>query len=218
MTLFDPAEIAARVHAADHWPTNGHLIEAVAALDLLRPEWLTLDATYGEGLWWTRCQPDRLVTVDIDKTADVRADYRTLPFPTNLFDATIFDPPYVCKGGRTTSGIVEMDGRYGLNDAPRTPPELQAANHDGLDECIRVTKPGGMVLVKYQNQVSSGHTWAGAHLIFAHAVSVGLELVQEFVHVHPPGPQPHGRTQRHAANNYSLLLVLQKVPTLKKPA
>lgn len=39
----------APVLAFDKYPTNGHLIAAVARLGHLRPDDLVLDASYGEG-------------------------------------------------------------------------------------------------------------------------------------------------------------------------
>lgn len=42
------------VLAATAWKTNADLIVDCARLGYLRKEWITLDPTYGRGLWWAR--------------------------------------------------------------------------------------------------------------------------------------------------------------------
>lgn len=121
------------------------------------------------------------------------------------------------KGGRDTSGIVEMDDRYGLKDAPKTPFAVQCTINDGLRELKRVVRPGGLILAKCQPYISSGKFWAGTHKTWAYAMSLGYEQVDEFVHVGHYRPQPSNRTradgqpavQQHARNNASTLFVFR---------
>src|SRR5579885_2999910 len=103
--------------AATPWTSNAALIADCAALGYLRSDWLTLDPTYGKGNWWTKWQPDRLVTSDLSpslSTTDLQADFTYLPFQAATCDAVTYDPPYVCVGGRRTSGIESMYDAYGL--------------------------------------------------------------------------------------------------------
>src|SRR5579862_4447487 len=94
------------VLAAYHWQTNGHLIADCHRLGYLLDDDHVLDPTYGRGAWWKVWRPEKL-------TAHTRAvdgsDFRHLPYPDGAFDTIAYDPPYVAKGGRSTSGIKAMD-------------------------------------------------------------------------------------------------------------
>lgn len=192
------------VRAADHWVDNSALIADAASLGYL-DGWV-LDPTYGRGLWWRQFRPAQFTICDI-KTG---VDFTNLPFDVQQFDAVAFDPPYVAKGGRDTSGIGEMDDRYGLKDAPKTPPALQTLINQGVSECARVLKWGGYLLVKTKPYISSGKYWDGPGKTAEFARYKVLTLVDQFIHVGAPGPQPPGRTQVHARNNYSVLQVFRK--------
>lgn len=202
------------VLAAQAWRSNGHLIADCARLGYLRSEWRTLDATYGEGTWWSVWRPDRLVTVDKLKPADLAADFRDLPFPAGTFGAVTYDPPYVVRGGRTTAGAVLADTnwRYGVggDDEPRTPGEGQDRIYAGLDEVHRVLRPGGMALVKVQDYVSSGGLYPATFKTWGWAThTLSFELVDVALYLAPVRPQPH-LTQRHFRRNVSTLFVLRK--------
>jgi len=209
----DRGGIVTPIMAATPWTSNAALIADCAALGYLRSDWLTLDPTYGKGNWWTKWQPDRLVTSDLSpslSTTDLQADFTYLPFQAATFDAVTYDPPYVCVGGRRTSGIESMYDAYGLIRAPSTPADLQALIDAGLAECERVLRSGGMLLVKCQSYVSSGKLWPGVYYTQQWANVLDLELVDMLQHISGPRPQPGGRRQVHARNNYSTLLVLRK--------
>lgn len=197
------------VLAATAWNTNADMILSCVELGYLRKEWLTLDPTYGKGNWWTKWRPDNLVTSDINDVEPV--DFRCLPpVYADHFDAVAFDPPYVCIGGRKTTGIPKMHEAYGLTEAPRTPADLQDLIDEGLVEMHRVVRPGGIVLVKCQDYVSSGKLWPGTHYTLQFAESAGFTLVDRLEHISGVRPQPPGRRQVHARRNLSTLFVLQK--------
>lgn len=203
------------VRAAASWPTNADLILDVKELGYLDGH--VLDPTYGRGLWWAKWLPEKFTASDAVISSEARwvpglavADFTNLPYADNTFDAVAFDPPYVAKGGRSTSGIGEMDDRFGLKDAPKTPYDLQELINWGMVECARVLKVGGYLLTKCKPYISSGSYWDGPGLTCRWADLIGLEHVDQFIHVGNPGPQPPGRRQVHARNNYSVLLVHQK--------
>jgi len=206
--MSDVADASRPVLAASAWPSNGHLIADV--FELYRyltgddPE--VLDPTYGKGNWWTRYRPARLV-------APVRSegwDFTAMPAEwSGRFDVVAYVPPYVSVGGRSTTGLADMHGAYGLTDAPRTPAELQTVIDAGLVECVRVTRPGGVILVKCQDYISSGRLWLGTHHTLTHALALGVEVVDRLEHYGAVRPQPSGRRVMHARRNLSTLFVLR---------
>jgi tRNA G10 N-methylase Trm11 len=208
---------AAMVEAATRWPTNAHMIEDVVRLGYLRAADHVLDPTFEGGTWWKRWRPELLTALNRDHDG---TDFRHLDYPDGHFDAIAYDPPYVCKGGRETSGIKEMDNRYGQEDAPASPAELQALMNDGLTEMHRLVKPArrralhpsepnGVVLMKCKDYISSGRLWPGTHLSLVHALELGFELEDRLEMVTGTGPQSQKR-QVHARRNLSTLLVLRK--------
>jgi hypothetical protein len=191
---------------------NADLIAYIAPL-YLGGNLSVCDVTWGKGNWWKKFQPDNFV--GHDKFTLDGADYTDLPESDDTYDVVCFDPPYVSKGGRATSGIVMFDTAYGLEHAPKTPAALLKYNCTGLDECIRVTKPGGLILMKSMNYVSSGRVvWATKSMVdyaLADDAPHRVELVDEFVHVGKIRMQPKGRRQVHARRNYSYLHIFRKV-------
>lgn len=210
------------VLAATPWHTNADMITACTQLGYLPAGGRILDPTHGRGLWWTNGAPDptacQLVCADLrpgdpdHRAADdfVQADFRSLPFASGTFDAVTYDPPYVCVGGRRTTGMPDMHDRYGLTDAPTSPAGLQVMINAGLTEVHRVLKPNGHALVKCQDYVSSGRLWIGTHWTLTHAIDLGFEPVDRLEHIGTARPQPSGRRQVHARRNLSTLFVLRK--------
>jgi len=194
------------IYAAYPWPTNADLIADVGRLGYLNlTDWI-LDPTYGKGNWWTNwtsIEPGRV------QPGPEGADFCNTPYEPDTFDAVVFDPPYVAKGGRTTSTISEMDSAYGMDDAPRTPDLVQQQIFDGLDEIHRVLKPRGIALVKCMNYISSGKLWLGAHYTLEYALNIGFECIDWFEHINAGRPQSH-EGQVHARRNLSTLYVLRK--------
>lgn len=195
------------VLAATAWPTNAHLIEDCARLGYLREEWFTLDPTYGRGKWWTRWRPNVLLAHDIDpaKAPHGAFDFRDLPYTDNTFSVVAFDPPYKLNG--TPTGA---DEPYGVH-VVATRDERHRLILDGVTECSRVLKPGGMLLVKCQDQVNSGRVQWQTDLVTRHAEGLGLDKV-DALHLLAYRPQPAGRRQVHARRNYSTLLVFRRRP------
>lgn len=195
--------------ACQDWPTNGHLIAHVAMLGYIKADNYVLDPTYGAGTWWTLFKPGNLVARNRRKDG---SDFTHMPIHwTDSFDVVAFDPPYVAKGGRATSGIKEMDERYGQDDCPATPKLLQELIDAGLSECDRVTKKGGFILVKCMDYISSGKLFLGETNTLDFARMLGLKVEDKFIHYSTTAnPQPPGRRQVHARRNYSTLWVFKR--------
>lgn len=205
------------VLAATAWPSNGHLIADVFELYryLIGPDPLVLDPTYGKGNWWTVHKPSRLIGHSRETTPSW--DFRRMPLGyENAYDVVAYDPPYVCAGGRKTTTIPGMHQAYGMDDAPTTPLKLQQLINEGLHECNRVTKPGGLIIVKCQDYISSGKLWIGTHHTLSCAINaLDLELLDRLEHYGSVRPQPketNGKARRvmHARRNLSTLFVFRK--------
>lgn len=210
--------------AANNWRNNAALIADVAKL-YLDPDMLALDPTFGRGKWWDAWHPTALYASDLKSTCPWRRksqpdwvarcdhgrDFRKLDEYWGLsFDLVAFDPPYVSKGGRATSGISEFDDRYGLHDAASSPADLQLDIDLGMASIKRVLKPRGILLVKCKDYISSGELWEGTFHTQSAARALGFRVVDRFEHYSKaPGIQPPGRRQVHARRNLSTLFVLE---------
>lgn len=196
------------VMAISEAKNNAQLIAECAQLGYLKKNWLTLDPTYGRGRFWTEWRPNDLVISDLDpKVTAPSDDFTALPQADGTYDAVVFDPPYKLSGTPTSKGPASGDASYGIVKY-QTIDERHQLIYDGLDECLRVLKKGGMLLVKCQDQVSSGRVhWQT--MLFTQHLADDTKLVDM---LHLPGyrRQPMGRRQLHARRNYSTLLVLRK--------
>jgi hypothetical protein len=180
--------------------TNGRVVAELAELGFL-PE-PVLDPTYGEeGGMWTSYRPRDLTVVHNDH------DFRQLPAEwADRFGSSLFDPPYRLSG--TATNVEGFDERYGTNRPYRPLAEVRHDMLTGLSECARVTRPRGYVIVKCQDQISSGKYQWQVGWVINHALSEGMELVDQ-VHIKSYRSQPVGRTQKHTRRNYSTFVVLQ---------
>jgi hypothetical protein len=197
------------IKAADHWRNNGELIADVAKLWF--PEFdNVIDLTYGKGTWWKKYLPWMITTNDLDPATEAHynEDFRATSQHADTYDVVAFDPPYVAIGGRETSTIKDHHARYGMESG--NPLATQKLINAGLTEAQRICKPGGIILCKCANYISSGKYQAGVFDTWEYGVNaLYLDLVDQFILVGEPGRQSQ-TTQVHARNNYSCLLVFRK--------
>lgn len=196
--------------AATAWRTNADLIADALRLHSPSADSRILDVTFGRGNWWADPEAQRVTGHDIRIDG---VDFRSLPYDDGSWDVVAYDPPYVSVGGRSTTTLQGGDyhDRYGLADAPRSPADLQRVIDDGLVEVTRVTRPGGIILCKCQDYVSSGRLWIGTYHTISAGIAAGLSVRDRMEHVaRSSRPQPGGRRQVHARRNLSTLIVFQK--------
>lgn len=191
--------------ACDKWRSNADLILDVHNLGYIKDEDLVLDATLGKGTFWKKYRPPFLITNDLGKgLPDIRFDFRYPPFPYGVFDVVVFDAPYKLNGTPTE----EVDERYGVEVPTRWQDRMQLIK-DGVVGLNHSLTPGGLMLLKCQDQVCSGKVrWQTIEFI-NHATKIGLDLEDMFLFM-GGRKQPDGRKQVHARRNYSSLLVLRK--------
>lgn len=190
--------------------SNADLIEACYQLGYIGDDDTVLDPTYGLGRWWSKRTPTRLVGCDIiaeRSPIGVSIDFRDFKISDGCYDVVAFDPPYKLNG---TGGSHPSDEGYGVDGAYQSWQSKHELIRDGMTECTRVLKVGGILLLKCQDQVCSGHVRWQTKEFWAHATTIGLDLEDELL-LPSYRAQPEGRSQKHARRNYSTLQVYRKV-------
>lgn len=192
---------------------NAQLIRDVAELGYLQKDWTTLDPTYGKGRFWRLWQPHpwNLHTSDTDPESDsmYAFDFTAMPWDDGKFDAVVFDPPYKLNG---TGGSHASDEGYGVADEWGGVEGRHNLIFAGIEECVRVLKPKGILLVKCQDQVCSGNVvWQDRMIVSFVESSFDWKMTNiDKLFVHGGIPQPAGRRQVHARRNYSTALIFRK--------
>lgn len=79
---------------------------------------------------------------DFKVKPDLIADFRNIPFPDETFHGGVFDPPHLIRGGNGWQTI-----KYGLLRK-----EWKDDLKKGFDECMRVLKPFGFLIVKWNSE------------------------------------------------------------------
>jgi hypothetical protein len=197
--------------------TNAELIVAARDLGYLSDEMLILDATYGKGRFWKRWEPRWLHTNDLYPVVGhptmSQYDYTDLPFLSDWFSAVVFDPEYKLNGTSQGTGPAALDADYGVARAYRPIAERTAGWLQGFDECVRVCKPGGHILVKIMDQVVSGARRFLSKELWLHTVAPARSDAPKQVdelYLESWRKQPEGRRQVHAQQSLSVLMVFKK--------
>lgn len=114
---------------------------------------LILDACCGSRMFWFDKHNPNAMFVDVrnenhklcdgrtlDISPDIQADFRALPFTDESFYMVVFDPPHLKKLGKSSW----MAKKYGVlsND-------WQEDIKKGFQECMRVLKPHGTLIFKW---------------------------------------------------------------------
>ena len=103
--------------------------------DKRREEW---EGDFGITLRADGKQKHRHLVID----PDVQCDFTDLPFPDKSFSLVVFDPPHI----ENLSTTAWMRKSYGSLDGDWKP-----MIHKGFKECMRVLKPGGVLVFKWSD-------------------------------------------------------------------
>jgi hypothetical protein len=201
------------VMAVGTWRNNAELIADCARLGYLPTDEVAqvCDPTYGLGRFWTVFRPANLTASDLDPAKSptgTSVDFTDLPWPSQHFDAVVFDPPYKLNGTSTGTGGATCDADYGV-DRWSGARDRHDLIRRGITECVRVLRVGGHLLVKCQDQVNGGKVRWQTREFADHAEQLGCRLVDQ-LHLLSYRPQPPGRRQEHARRNYSTMLVCRR--------
>lgn len=115
-----------------------------------------LDACCGSKMFWFNKDNEDVVFMDKREEAhtlcddrtleikpDVVADFRDMPFEDNSFYLVVFDPPHLKQVGENSW----LAKKYGKLD------ELWSIDiRQGFDECMRVLKPNGTLIFKWNEE------------------------------------------------------------------
>jgi len=114
---------------------------------------IILDVTCGNRSIWFQKKYPRALYLDIRKEKlffdgtrkcfiepDIIADFRELPFKDNTFKLVVFDPPHLDNLGENAI----LAKKYG-----RLLPGWEDDITQGINECIRVLKPDGILIFKW---------------------------------------------------------------------
>lgn len=118
-----------------------------------------LDACCGSRMFWFDKENPIVTYMDIrqeyeeletghvvDVNPDVVGDFRNMPFEDDAFDMVVFDPPHLIHAG-DNSWLVK---KYGKLDE-LWPEDIR----QGFAECMRVLKPNGSLIFKWnEDQIS----------------------------------------------------------------
>lgn len=91
-------------------------------------------------IWTSR---DGKQTREFEVKPDIVADFQHLPFADNSFYHVVFDPPHLTHAGETSW----LAKKYG-----RLSGEWQEMLRNGFNECMRVLKPYGTLVFKWNEE------------------------------------------------------------------
>jgi SAM-dependent methyltransferase len=115
-----------------------------------------LDACCGSRMFWFDKENPNVVFGDIreeshtlcdgrrlDIAPDVKMDFKAMPFAAESFSLVVFDPPHI-KGAGKNGWQAKKYGSLGAN--------WKEEIRKGFDECMRVLKPNGVLIFKWNEQ------------------------------------------------------------------
>ncbi|WP_428044922.1 SAM-dependent methyltransferase [Candidatus Avelusimicrobium fimicolum] len=115
-----------------------------------------IDVCCGSRMFWFDRKNPKVVFMDnrtveqilcdgrkLEIKPDVVGDFRHIPYQDNTFYLVVFDPPHLVRAGKK-SWIAAKYGKLG--------PDWRADLKAGFDECLRVLKPYGTLVFKWNEE------------------------------------------------------------------
>jgi hypothetical protein len=196
-----------------HVGTNDEVFPQVLKL-YVPPGSKVADVTYGQGVFWKNIDVQQY---DLHRS-DLRdgVDARRLPYGDTMFDALVFDPPYMhTPGGTAHNGHQNFETYYSNNGASHTEKKYHEAVLDlyfsAAREAMRVLRGDGIYVIKCQDEVCANQQRLTHVEIINELASYGFVVEDLFVVVRKnrPGVSRLLR-QVHARKNHSYFLVFRK--------
>jgi DNA modification methylase len=184
---------------------NGFLMAKVASLYLRRGDRIA-DVTYGKGVFWREIDLTQydFHASDLLTVPERPYDFRSLPYRSEDFDVHVLDPPYVHDPS------CRMDYRNYETTKGFSHDDIIQLYRDGMFEGHRILRPGGLMLLKCQDEIERGRQRV-SH-IEIHNIGVtelGMELQDLFI-LTQKHPLIRFHRPQHARKNHSYLWVFRK--------
>jgi len=149
-------------------------LRAILKLHCRVPQ-IDLDPTYSTGGFYKKGVKQPRLKFDIDpKTSDVLpANVTDLPLQNESVEVIVFDPPFLATTGpslKTEDKSNRINKRFGVYPDE---PSLFKMYSEALIELHRVCKPGGTLIFKCQDKVSSGVQYFSHCIIYNEAIKAG---------------------------------------------
>lgn len=186
------------------------------------------DVTYGKGVFWRLVPEGRYEVRATDIVNGV--DCRCLPYEPESIDCVVLDPPYMegllrqrgaLPGTSTHTAFRKWysNGKHSPNGevGPRGDSKgkwhqaVIALYFDAGREALRVLRPGGILIVKCQDEVSANQQWLTHVEIVNEFTKLNFYAKDLFVLMRPNRPRAVAATKQvHARKRHSYFLVFQK--------
>lgn len=192
-----------------HAATNDEVFPLVLSL-YVEPGSTVADVTYGKGVFWRRVPADAYRVLPSD--LETGTDCRELSYEDSSIDCVVFDPPYMhTPGGTAHVNHQNYEGYYKNNRAASDKKYHEAVldlYFTAAREALRVLRPGGVYIVKCQDEVCSNRQRLTHVEIILELQSCGFVAEDLFVVVRTGRPGvSRVLTQAHARKNHSYFLV-----------
>jgi hypothetical protein len=143
------------------------------------------------------------------QTHFVQADFRHLPYPGDVFNLCVLDPPYIHHGDSHVT-----DGSYnnGATTGGMYHRDIMATVYlPGILEAARVVKPGGQLWIKGKDELESGKQCWSHHELYDLALAQGYFTATDYalLQTTPPNPQRWDR-QLHLRKTHSVLWIFTR--------
>lgn len=173
-----------------------------------------VDCTYSKGVFWRKL-PEPLLKFDIAPQREdvMEASADNLPLQDESVQSIMFDPPFMPTKSPNNAGKIKT--RFSSFSSVT---EMWGLYKQAMREFWRVLQPGGIIVVKCQDTVSSGVNYFSHYEVETYARECGFEQLDLFV----LGSKrviisSTWKTQHHARKNHSFMLVFGKpVPKGKR--
>lgn len=192
---------------------NDDLFPQVVQL-YVAPGSVVADITYGRGVFWSRVPPKLYKIKGTDLATGT--DCRSLPYDDASIDCVVFDPPYMhTPGGSAHVGHQNFEQYYKNNGAAHETKKYHEAVLDlyftTAAEVARVLRPGGIFIVKCQDEVCANQQRLTHVEIINHYAGLGFVAEDLFVLMrrNKPGVSCMIK-QAHARKNHSYFIVFWK--------
>jgi len=178
-------------------------------------EQFDLDCTYSKGSFWKGLKEPKIKT-DLTPLFDdvIESDSELLPFDNSSMDSIMYDPPFVICGkkykeNKDGSSIIakRFTGYQTFN-------ELKQNYYNTLKELYRITKDGGIVVMKSQDTVSGGKNHFTHVMVMEMAYQLGFYPKDLFILTAKGRISSFGakwNKQEHARKHHSYFWVFEKV-------